>query len=105
LGVEIQCQRNSDGKNLLIKVIGDCDLFSTGEFYNGIAGKITDGCGEAVLDLSGVAYLDSSGVGAIIRIIKLAKEKQITLKFKGITGTPRRVLNMSNILSLIVEVN
>jgi anti-anti-sigma factor len=65
--------------------------------------KITGGCSKAVLDLNEVNYLDSSGVGAIIKIIRLAKEKQITLTFRGIKGTPRKVLDMSNILSLIIE--
>ncbi|MDR2701702.1 MAG: STAS domain-containing protein [Spirochaetaceae bacterium] len=88
---------------LLAKVTGDCDLYSSRELYAGVTGKMKDGFNRAVLDLSGVAYLDSSGVGAIIRIIKLAKENQITLRFRGIAGTPRKVLEMSNILSLIVE--
>jgi len=102
--MEIQYLKSSDGKSLLIKVTGDCDLYSFREFFAGIAGKITNGCfSRTILDLSGVAYLDSSGVGAIIRIIRLAKEKQTSLKFRGIGGTPRKVLDMSNILSLIIE--
>jgi stage II sporulation protein AA (anti-sigma F factor antagonist) len=107
--VEIQCQKSNDGKNLLFKISGDCDMYSTRDFYTGIAGKLDEycsksgGCNKVVLDFSGVSYLDSSGVGVIIKIMKIAKEKQITLRFRGISGSPRKVLAMSNILLLIVE--
>jgi len=101
--MKIQYLKNADEKNLLIKATGDCDMYSSHDFFTGITAKLTDGCSKAVLDLNEVTYLDSSGVGAIIRIIRLAKEKQIILTFRGIKGTPRKVLDMSNILSLIVE--
>ena len=101
--MEIRYFGSADGKSLFIRVSGDCDLYSFRDFFNRIAVKITNGCSKAILDFTGVSYLDSSGVGAIIRIIRLAKEKQIVLKWRGIRGTPRKVLEMSNILPLITE--
>ena len=102
--MEIKCFTNKDKNSLLIKVSGECDLYNARDFFNGIAGKIYHGCyNRAIVDLSALAYLDSSGVGAIIRIIKLAKEKQTILSFRGINGMTRKVLDMCNILSLIVE--
>jgi anti-anti-sigma factor len=95
--------KSLDGKNLKIIASGDCDLYSFRDFYAGIAKILLTGWDKAVLDLNGVAYLDSSGVGAIIRIIRLAREKQIILRFRGIQNTPRKVLEMSNIISLITE--
>ena len=102
--MKIQYFKSTDGKSICIKVAGECDLYNFRDFFSGIAGRINAGFySRAILDLSGVTYLDSSGVGAIIRIIKLAKENQIMLTFRGITGTPRKVLDMSNILQLIAE--
>jgi len=101
--MNIQYEKNEQEKSLLAKVSGDCDLYNSQDFFDGIAGKMKEGCGKMVVDFSEVAYLDSSGVGAIVRIIKAAKEKQIILRFHGIAGTPREVLTMTNILSLIVE--
>jgi len=101
--MNIQYEKNEKEKSLLAKVCGDCDLYNSPDFFDGIVGKMKEGCGKLVVDFSEVAYLDSSGVGTIVRIIKAAKERQIILKFRGITGTPREVLAMTNILSLIVE--
>ena len=101
--MDIIYSENPGGKNLLVKISGDCDMYSAQEFFNGVTEKICLGYLNLCLDFSGVIYLDSSGVGAIIKIVRLSKEKRINLKFRGITGTPRKVLRMSNILGLIVE--
>ena len=55
-------------------------------------------------DLSGVAYLDSSGVGSIVRILQAARAVGAKIRFSGIRGTPRRVLELANILPLLAEV-
>jgi len=99
----IKYSKSTDEKKLEIKITGDCDLYSSRELYSGVEKILLTGCEKAVLDMNGVAYLDSSGVGSIIKIIKLTREKHIILRFRGIQKTPRKVLEMSNILSLITE--
>ena len=101
--MKINYVENSADKSLFVTVAGDCDMYSAQEFFTGVTGKMGRGFVSVSLDFSEVIYLDSSGVGAIIRIIKYSKEKNIDLKFRGITGTPRKVLRMSNILTLITE--
>ena len=101
--MEIQYLENKNKQSLFIKISGDCDMYSAREFFNEIIAKVNSAYCSIHLDFSDVIYLDSSGVGAIIRIIKHSKEKNIDLKFHGITGTPRKVLKMSNILTLISE--
>ncbi|MCL1817367.1 MAG: STAS domain-containing protein [Spirochaetaceae bacterium] len=101
--MEINYVENSANASLLVKVAGDCDMYSVREFFTEVTGKMVRGFMSVSVDFSKVIYLDSSGVGAIIRIIRLSKEKNIDLKFRGITGTPRKVLQMSNILTLIKE--
>jgi anti-anti-sigma factor len=65
--------------------------------------RIEAGAGRLHFDLSGVAYLDSSGVGAIVKIVQAARRIGSKLRFSGISGTPRRVLDLANILPLLVE--
>jgi anti-anti-sigma factor len=64
---------------------------------------MNEGCTTACLDFSGVPYLDSSGIWAVIRIVQHSKSKNIDLSFRGITGTVRKVMRLSNILSIIKE--
>jgi anti-anti-sigma factor len=101
--MDIQCLENTVKQSLLVKISGDCDMYSAQEFFLSVMEKINSGFASIYLDFSGVVYLDSSGVGAIIKILKQSKEKNVDLKFRGISGTPRKVLRMSNILTLIKE--
>ncbi|MDR1626553.1 MAG: STAS domain-containing protein [Spirochaetia bacterium] len=101
--MEIQFFENDGDKSLVVKVSGDCDLYNAHHLFNDVTGKMDGGYAEVYVDFSGTPYLDSSGVGALIRILQYAKSKKIDLKFRGIGGTVRKVLRLSNILSIITE--
>jgi anti-sigma B factor antagonist len=101
--MQIRYAEGSGGKSLLITISGDCDMYSAQDFFLGVTAKMNGNYASVFIDFSEVMYLDSSGVGAIIKILKSSKEKNIDLKFRGITGTPRKVLRMSNILNIITE--
>ena len=84
-----------------VRMVGECDLYHAPKFKNEILKKIEDGARRIVFDLGGVSYLDSTGVGAIICILQTLKRCKGEARFQGISGGPRRVLEMSNILPLL----
>jgi anti-sigma B factor antagonist len=90
-------------KSLTVKINGDCDLYNAHHLYQDISGKMKDRSGVVYVDFTEVPYMDSSGIGAVIRIIQDSKAKNIDLRFRGIAGTVRKVLRLSNILSLVRE--
>jgi anti-sigma B factor antagonist len=85
------------------KVSGDCDLYNARHLFSDITEKMSGPCKAVCVDFSGVRYMDSSGIWAVIRIIQHSKSKNIDLKFRGIEGTVRKVMRLSNILSIIKE--
>jgi anti-anti-sigma factor len=101
--MEIRFFENPERKYLIAKVIGDCDLYNAHHLYNDILGRLNKGYEAVYVDFSEVPYLDSSGIGAVIRIVQFSKTKKIDLRFRGITGMVRKVLRLSNILSIITE--
>jgi anti-sigma B factor antagonist len=86
-----------------VAIKGECDLYSAPAFAKAMIDKVRGGAPRLRLDLSDVGYLDSTGVGALIRIIQAAKATGCDLRFRGIGGSPRKVLKMSNIISLMRE--
>ena len=86
-----------------VKMKGDCDLYAAPSFASAMLERIAAGARRLRLDLSGVDYLDSTGVGALIRILQAARRSGCELRFRGIAGSPRKVLRMSNILVLMRE--
>ena len=94
-------ERDAEGFET-VAMRGDCDLYAAPAFAKAMTARISGG-GSFRFDLSGVEYLDSTGVGAIIRILQEARKHGCALRFAGVGGSPRKVLKMSNILSLMRE--
>lgn len=92
----------ADGAEL-VTIRGDFDLYSSGDFFAEMSRKLEGGARRIRFDFSGVSYLDSSGVGAIIKLLQISRKVGGELRFRGIGGSPRKVLRMSNILSLMTE--
>jgi anti-sigma B factor antagonist len=86
-----------------VTIAGDCDLYTAPPFARAMKERIAAGSKRLRFDLSGVDYLDSTGVGAFIRILQEARRSGTDLRFRGVGGTPRKVLRMSNILPLMHE--
>jgi anti-sigma B factor antagonist len=86
-----------------VTIVGDCDLYAAPPFARAMRDRIVGGSRRIRFDLSRVGYLDSTGVGALIRILQEARRSGTELRFRGISGTPRKVLRMSNILPLLLE--
>ncbi|MDR1307184.1 MAG: STAS domain-containing protein [Treponema sp.] len=101
--MDIQFLESRNAGFFLARISGDCDLYNAQHLFTDITEKMNAGCKTACLDFSDVPYLDSSGIWAVIRIVQYSKVKNIDLSFRGITGTVRKVMRLSNILSIIKE--
>jgi anti-anti-sigma factor len=101
--MEIRFIENRENNSLTSKISGDCDLYNAQHLYADMMGKMNGGYRSVCVDFSGVPYMDSSGIWAVIRIVQYSKSKNIDLTFRGITGMVRKVMALSNILSLIKE--
>jgi anti-sigma B factor antagonist len=86
-----------------ILVAGEFDLYTASKFTEDVIDHIQAGGTRIVMDLSGVTYLDSTGVGSLIHLMQIVKKAEGEILFSGIKGIPRKVLMMSNILTLMKE--
>src|SRR5208337_4450624 len=57
----------------VVKLSGECDLYSAPRFARAMIERIESGACRLKLELTEVKYLDSTGVGALIRILQTAK--------------------------------
>ena len=101
--MEMRFHKIEENFRLEIHVSGECDMYNANDFFRQMAEQINNGYGYICVDFSGIRYLDSSGIGAMVKVIRYAQEKKTNITFRGISGMPRKVLKMSNILSLIRE--
>lgn len=99
--MEIQYRPGTRADQLVVVPTGDIDLYASVAFCNAVMAKLEGGVRRIVFDFSAVRYLDSSGVGALIRLLQKAKTVGGDLRVAHLGGMPRKVLEMSNIISLI----
>lgn len=86
-----------------IRLTGDLDLYNAPRFSIYVLQKIEVGWSKILLDMRGVEYLDSTGAGSLIRIAQALRKKGAKLRCRNLGGSPRRVLEMANILPLLEE--
>lgn len=84
-----------------IRVEADLDLYCAARFAGDALRRVESGCKAMLVDLGGVEYLDSSGVGAIIRLLQRMAKTRGRIAFCGVKGTPRKVLEMCNVISIM----
>lgn len=93
---------NENG-SMLATLRGDMDLYEAPRVAEALLACVGGGARRLLVDMSGVEYLDSTGVGVIIRLTQFCKSKGGNLQFRGIHGSPRTVLVMSNVIRLVAE--
>lgn len=99
--MELSFRPGNRADQLVVTPVGDLDLYASVAFGRDVVGKIDGGAKRLVLDFGGVRYLDSSGVGALIRLLQKCRTVGGEIRIANLTGSPKRVLEMSNIISLL----
>ena len=99
--MEIHFEPGRKADQLIAVVTGDLDLYAASTFATAVAGRMDAGVRRVVVDFGAVRYLDSSGVGALIRLLQKAKVLGGELRVVRLSGMPHKVLEMSNILSIL----
>lgn len=70
--VRVNCQ--------VFRLTGLLDAFSEPTFRKVLSHHIDDGPPNAILDLSAIDFVDSSGLGALVQLVKKAKEAEGTVQ-------------------------
>ncbi|MBN1242061.1 MAG: STAS domain-containing protein [Spirochaetales bacterium] len=99
--MNVLLSKNADDGYRTVLLDGDCDLYSAPSMRDAILALIARGTRRLRLDFGKVGYLDSTGVGSIIRILHAMKAIGGTVVFRGLAGSPRKVLEYCNVISVM----
>jgi anti-sigma B factor antagonist len=99
--MEITYRPGTKADQIVVVPVGDLDLYASVAFCNAVMARLESGTSKMVIDLGGIRYLDSSGVGALIRLLQKARSLGGEIRVANLSGTPKKVLEMSNIITLL----
>ncbi len=68
-GGRLHLECRLDGAVAVVKVVGDLDVFTSGEFREGLLRVISDESERSlVVNLAGVSFIDSTGTGVLVGV-------------------------------------
>jgi anti-sigma B factor antagonist len=80
-----------------LRIVGELDLRTTRTVT---AAAYSLGSHDLVIDCSGLTFLDSHGVSALVRLYRDRQAIGARRVLTGLTGSPRRVLEMMALLDM-----
>ena len=98
--MEIEFGQGVKDDQVVVFPQGALDLYASISFFNSVLTRFDRVTNHLVLDFSRVRYIDSSGVGALIRLAQYANTIAGEIQLAGLTGTPKKILEMSNLIRL-----
>lgn len=76
LTVSLRGTREVRANCQIFRLTGLLDAFSEPTFRKVMTRYVTEGPSHLILDLSGIDFVDSSGLGAMVQLVKKAKDNQ-----------------------------
>ncbi|RZM74840.1 STAS domain-containing protein [Leptolyngbya iicbica] len=80
LTVSLRGTREVRANCQIFRLTGLLDAFSEPTFRKVMGNYVTQGPSNLILDLSGIDFVDSSGLGALVQLVKKAKDSQGSLQ-------------------------
>jgi anti-sigma B factor antagonist len=77
--------------------VGRLDLLSAAAFKGRLAKTIAEGQKRLVIDMGQVTFLDSSGLGALIGVLKSARQAGGDMRIAGLDEQARIVLELTTL--------
>jgi anti-anti-sigma factor len=92
----------ADASGVVVALFGEMDFSVSGPFEDTVQRLIAERRpGRLQVDLSGVDFLDSTAVSVIVRLWRLARREQCSLRIVNPTGVVRQVLDVTGALAIV----
>jgi anti-sigma B factor antagonist len=89
-----------DDAGVLLRLSGDLDMSCSPQLAEAIGSCILMLPNQLVLDMNGVSFVDSTGLRVLLDGRRLANERGVPLKLRGLPPATRRLLEMTELLDL-----
>ena len=98
MGLTIDEEKSPSG--ILIRVVGEVDLYSSPELRKAILKAIPSAEGGLAIDMEGVAYIDSSGVATLVEGLRSAREHGTGFAIVSPSAAVMQVLELARLDSI-----
>jgi anti-sigma B factor antagonist len=92
----------ADAAGLVVAVAGEMDITVAGAFEEAVQRLISGRHpGLVRIDLRGLEFLDSTGVSVLVRLWRLARRENWSLRVINPTGAVRQILDVTGAMAIV----
>jgi len=88
---------SNDGKNVVISVKGEIDIYSAPDFKESLYQSINDVQENIILDFSDLSYILSICLRILVGALKLFREKDLNITIKNPKSTVRKLFRITGL--------
>lgn len=93
-----------EDKGPIIKLLGELDIYASSDFKEEILQILDQYNDNIYLDLKDLEYIDSTGLGALIAIVKKAKETDKKVYLKDVNERIRKLFKITALEDMFIFV-
>jgi len=98
--MEFEVKVRTEDEIGVVQLIGEVDVFTTPKAKEAMLGLIKQGVVKIAINLQDTEYLDSTGLGALVGVLKRAREHQGDVHLVNPTDRIRRVLEITGLIQV-----
>lgn len=89
--------KNLESDELLIKIEGEVDVYTSIDLKKEITKLIEEGQNNIIIDLENVNYMDSSGLGVLVALLKELKKIGGELKLINLPVSVKKIFDLTRL--------
>lgn len=82
-------------------ITGDLDGSATEALDTALDGAMVRGATSLIFDFSGAHYINSTGIGALVGVLKRARENSVSLRAEGLSDHYRHIFEITQLVDFI----
>ena len=86
-----------ENNNLLVKIEGEVDVYTSIDLKKELSKYIEDGEKSIIIDLDQVNYMDSSGLGVLVAVLKELKKVGGDLKLINLPLSVKKIFDLTRL--------
>ncbi|MDD5089970.1 MAG: STAS domain-containing protein [Candidatus Wallbacteria bacterium] len=97
----LRIDKEKSGQVTLIRISGEFDFQTGGEFLAFVKSLTADELKKVVLNMSGVEWIDSGSLGAVVNLFQKVNLVKGRIILSDLSGKIRKVLQLTNLDSIL----
>ena len=93
----IDSKFDNQNDNWQIAINGEVDLFNSGEMKSKLLSLLDEKPADLIIDCTNLDYIDSTALGALVAVLKNAKEYGCSISLKNIKPNIEKLFKITNL--------